>query len=152
MRMSLEEERRALLEQIEARRSLYRRMLTGDSEDHQTTGIHRQAIGHAIAPQHNRLGHWLLDHPVQAATGVALLVWLGPRLIRRNQARSKIAREAPVTGQRTGILKAIAGMMVLLLRDPRQLQTTASLISNTWRWLRRATTTKNHTHGRKPYA
>ena len=152
MRMSLEEERRALLEQIEARRNLYRRMLSGDSEDRQTTGVHRQAIGHAISPQHNRLRHWLLDHPVQAATGVALLVWLGPRLIRRNQARSKTVREAPATGQRNGILKAIAGMMVLLLRDPRQLQTTASMVSNTWRWLRRTTTTQNHTHERKPYA
>ena len=69
MRMSLEEERRALLEQIEARRNLYRRMLSGDSEDRQTTGVHRQAIGHAISPQHNRLGHWLLDHPCYNSEG-----------------------------------------------------------------------------------
>jgi hypothetical protein len=152
MRMSLEEERRALLEQIEARRSLYRRMLSGDIEDRKTTGTHRQTIGHANSPQHNRVGQWLLDHPLQVATGVALLVWLGPRLIRRNQARSKTVRQAPPAGQRTGIPKAISSMMLLLLRDPRQLQTTASMVSNFWRWLRRATTNQTQTHGRKPYA
>lgn len=152
MRMSLEEERRALLEQIEARRHLYRRMLSGDIEDRKTTGTHRQAIGHAISPQHNRLAQWLLDHPLQVATGVALLVWLGPRLIRRNQIRSKTVRQAPPAGQRTDILKAISRMMLLLLRNPRQLQTTASMASNFWRWLRRASMNQTQTHGRKPYA
>ena len=148
MKISLEEERRALLEEIEARRALYRRMLSGESEDYQTTNTRRQAI----PPHHNRLGEWLRNHPLQAATGVALLVWLVPRLIRRNQARSRNVRQAPAAGQVSGILKAIAAMMMILLRDPRQLQTTASMLGSAWRWLSRATTTQTHNQRRKPYA
>ncbi len=152
MKTSLEEERRALLEEIEARRALYRRMLSGGSEDYQTTNTRRQAIGQAIPPHHNRLGEWLRNHPLQAATGVALLVWLVPRLIRRNQARSRNVRQAPAAGQGSGILKAIAAMMMILLRDPRQLQPTASMFGSAWRWLSRATTTQTHNQRRKPYA
>ena len=152
MRISLEEERRALLEEIEVRRGLYRRMLSGDSEDYQTAGIHRQAGGQSVSPGYQRLGQWLLDHPLPVATGVALLVWLGPRLMRRYQTRPTTVTQTPAAGQRTGILKAIAGMMVIFLRDPRQLQTTARMVGNTWRWLRRATTAQTHTHVRKPYA
>ena len=150
MRISLEEERRALLEQIEARRGLYRRILSGEDEDHQRMNAHRKAIGQDISPQHNRLAQWLMDHPVQVATGVALLVWLGPRLIRRNQGRSKTVTQAHPGSQRSGNLKTIAKMMMLLFRDPRQLQMTAGMVGNAWRWIRRATTTQ--THGRKPYA
>lgn len=148
MKISLEEERRALLEEIEARRALYRRMLSGESEDYQTTNTRRQAI----PPHHNRLGEWLRNHPLQAATGVALLVWLVPRLILRNQARSRNARQAPAAGQGSGIPKAIAAMMMILLRDPRQLQTTASMLGSAWRWLSRATTTQTHNQRRKPCA
>ena len=152
MRISLEEERRALLEQIEARRGLYRRILSGKDEDHQRTSTHRQAFGQAMSPQHNRFAQWLLDHPVQVATGVALLVWLGPRLIRRNQGRSKTAAQMHQGGQRSGNLRIITRMMALLLRDPRQLQMTAGMVGKAWRWIRRATTTQTPTHGRKPYA
>lgn len=152
MKISLEEERRALLEQIEARRALYRRMLSGEGEDYQVTNTLRQAIGHAMPPHHNRIGEWLRNHPVQVAAGVALLVWLVPRLIRRNDARSRNATQAVAAGQGNGILKAIAGMMMILLRDPRQLQTTASMFGSAWRWLSRATTTQTHNQGRKPYA
>ena len=152
MRTSLEEERRALLEEIEARRGLYRRLLSGDREDHQTTGIYRPASSQAVSPRYQRLGQWLLDHPLPVATGVALLVWLGPRLMRRHQTRATTATQTSAAGQRSGMLKAIAGMMVMFLRDPRQLQTTARMVGTTWRWLRRATTAQTHTHARKPYA
>ena len=152
MRVSLEEERRALLEQIEARRNLYRRMLSGESRDRQTASTTKQSIGHAKSPHHNRLGKWLLDHPVQVAASVTLLVWLGPRLIRRNQPRSKAVTRATTPGKHTGILKAIAGTVILLLRDPRQMHTTASMVGNAWRWMRRETTNRIHPHGKKPYA
>ena len=152
MRMSLEQERRALLEEIEARRNLYRRMLSNESEDHHIIHSHGQVIARTTSPRHKRLGQWLLDHPLQVAAGVALLVWLAPRLTRRSQHDAKIVAPAPATSQRTDILKAITGMMMLLLRDPRQLQTTASMVGHAWRWLRRAITVQTHTHGRKPYA
>ena len=152
MRLSLEEERRALLEEIDARRSLYRRMLNGESDDHQTTATRRQTSGQAMSPRNNQLRQWLLNHPLQVATGVALLVWLGPRLIRRNQARPKTVAQMPKAGRRTDIMKAIAGMLMLLRSDPRQLKTTASMVGNAWRWLRHATNDQTHTHGRKPYA
>jgi hypothetical protein len=152
MRMSLEEERRTLLEEIEARRSLYRRLLSGESEDHQITSNHSQIMRQAMSPRRKRLGQWLLDHPLQVAAGVALVVWLAPRLIRRHQHDPKTVAQVPGPNQRTGIFKAITGMMMLFLRDPRQLQTTASMVGSAWRWLRRALTVQTHTHGRKPYA
>jgi len=152
MKISLEEERRTLLEDIEARRALYRRMLSGESEDYQTTNTRRQAFGHAIPPHHHRLREWLRDHPLQVAAGVALLVWLVPRLIRRDQYRSRNAKQAQPAGQSTGILKAIAGLMRILLRDPRQLQTTASMLSSAWHWLSHATITQTDNQRRKPYA
>ena len=152
MKTSLEEERRALLEEIEARRSLYRRMLSSESKDRDTASTRRQAIGLAVPPRHNQVGKWLLDHPVQVAIGVTLMVWLGPRLIRRNQPRSKAVTRATTPGKHTGILKAIAGTVMLLLRDPRQMHTTASMVGNAWRWMRRETTNRIHPHGKKPYA
>jgi hypothetical protein len=152
MKTSLEEERRALLEEIEARRSLYRRMLSSESKDRQTANTHRQDIGQARPPRHNQLGKWLLDHPAQVAVGVTLLVWLGPRLIRRTPPHSRAVTRATAPSKHTGILKAVAGTMMLLLRDPRQLHTTASMVGNTWRWMRRETTNRIHPHGKKPYA
>ena len=148
--MTLEEERRALLEEIEARRSLYRHMLSGEHEAHQIKGTRGQTVGHAVIPQHNRVMQWLLDHPWQVAAGVALLVWLGPRLTKRNQPHSKNLTQT--TGQRSGLPKAIASMMMIFLRDPRQLQSTASMIRHAWQWFRRATSTQTHPHGKKPYA
>jgi hypothetical protein len=152
MKISLEEERRALLEEIEARRALYRRMLSGESEDYQTPNTHKHAVGRPIPQHHNRIGEWVRNHPLQMATGVALLLWLVPRLIQRNQARSRTVMHAPAAGQATGILKTIAGVMMILLRDPRQLQTTASMFGSVWRWLRRVTTAQTHNQRRKTHA
>ena len=152
MKISLEEERRALLEEIEARRSLYRRMLSSEGKEQQTASTYRQALGLARPPHHNQFGKWLLDHPLQVAAGVTLLVWLGPRLIRRSQHRSKAVTRVTTAGKHTDILKSIAGTMMLLLRDPQQMQTTASMVGSAWRWMRRPTTNQTHPHGRKPYA
>ncbi|MEO0313683.1 MAG: hypothetical protein RI928_139 [Pseudomonadota bacterium] len=152
MSMSLEEERRALLEEIEARRSLYRHMLSGPNEERQIKGPQRQISGHALIPQHNRVVRWLLDHPWQVTTGVALLVWLGPRLIKRNQSRPNRLAPAQAAAQRRGLPKAIASMMMIFLKDPRQLQSTASMLRNVWRWLRQATSNQTSAQGRKPYA
>ena len=152
MRMSLEEERRALLEEIEARRSLYRRILRGETKEHQTTGTHRQFTGRVMPPQHKRLGQWLLDHPLLVATSVALLVWVGPRLLKRIQRTRMTVAKAPVASQRTNIPKAFASLMMLFLRDPRHLQTTASMLRNTWRWLRHTSSAQTHNQGRKPHA
>ena len=145
MRMSLEEERRALLEEIEARRSLYRHMLSGENETHQTKGLHG-------LPQDNRLVQWMLDHPWQLAAGVAVLVWLGPRLIKRHHPGSKRPMQAPADGQRTGLPKAIASMMMIFLKDLRQLQSTASMLHNAWRWLRNAPSPKTPALGKKSQA
>ena len=150
MKTSLEEERRALLEEIEARRSLYRHMLSNGSEHDQTKSSHGKTVNHAFRPQHNRFVQWMLDHPWQVTSGVVLLVWLGPRLITRNQPASKSLVQA--AGQRPALPKAIASLMMIFLRDPRQLQSTASMLRNAWRWLRNTTSVQTQVHGRKPYA
>jgi hypothetical protein len=152
MRTTLEEERRTLLEQIEASRGVYRRLLNGETDDTQTTPAHRVTVKRPARSIRQQLGQWAADHPLQIAAGVTLLVWLGPGLIRRIQSRPKASAKASVPSPRTGTAKAIATALVLLLRDPRRLQMTASVLTTAWRWLRRRTSTPTPPPGRKPYA
>lgn len=151
MRTSLEEERRALLEQIEASRSLYRRLLNGETTDNQTITPERFAVRRPQKSARQQLGQWMSDHPLQIAAGVALMVWLGPRLIRRFQSRSHATTAIRTQNPRAGTAKAIATALLLLARDPRHLQTTARVLSTAWQWLRRRTASST-TQGRKPYA
>ncbi len=103
MNLSLEDQRRALLEQIEASRAVYRRMLTGESvaargrvplsASAALTDIHDRTAGPVTAGRSNwRLAgnkpssashkamQWALDHPLWVAGGVALLVLALPRV------------------------------------------------------------------------
>lgn len=160
MRTSLEQERRTLLEQFEASRQVYRQMLRGDAPSHRETSSHGRIVGRPGSSSGSQIGQWMSDHPLHIAAGVALLVWLTPGLIRR--VRSQRAKHTispalrPPTSPRTGAAKAIATVLVLLLRDRRRLQNTASVLNTAWRWLRRrtfpSTSTPTPTPGRKSHA
>lgn len=152
MRTSLEDERRALLEQIEASRSVYRRMLSGEAADPRATAGHGMTIRRPAPSSGRQIGQWMSDHPLQIAAGVTLLVWLAPGLIRRVRSRSADRKKSPSPAPRAGAAKAIATALILLLRDPRRLETTTSVLSTAWRWLRRRTSTSTPIHGRKPHA
>ena len=141
MKPSLEDERRALLEQIEASRAVYRRMLAGEPG---TTGPRTpvRASSHAGgAPPRNRALQWAIANPVWVAAGVALVVLLAPRVIgsgRRAAARRKATRRPaePVPAAATGgTLRALLTVAALLLRDPARMRAAASFAGSAWRWL-----------------
>lgn len=152
MRTSLEEERRALLEQIEASRHVYRRMLSGETADPRATATHGMGARRPKPSSGRQIGQWMSDHPLQVAAGVALLVWLTPGLIRRFRSRRANPATSPAPGPRAGTAKAMATALILLLRNPRRLQTTASVLSTAWQWLRRRMFTPTPIPGRKPHA
>lgn len=125
MKPSLEEERRALLEQIEASRAVYRRMLAGEAH---TAG----------ASPGKRALQWATEHPAWVAAGVALLVLLAPRVIgsgRRAAARRKSARRPPEPPASGGTLRALLTVAALLLRDPARLRAAAAFAGSAWRWM-----------------
>lgn len=104
---SLEAERQAILDRMQARRERYRRMLTdGTDLDEDTVIVEPRAVapypaGQAVAhvphaaahgtvyrtaplsARHNPLVQTLMEHPVLVALGVAALVAIGPKRILR---------------------------------------------------------------------
>jgi hypothetical protein len=107
MNTTLEEERRALLEQIEASRVVYRRMLSGsDSNASKGTGYSSSAAQHAggirTMPSGFPRSHtmrWIIAYRWQLAIGVtAAIILLGPG--------RKLA-DQPVVGKLRGKVRAI---------------------------------------------
>ena len=167
MSVSLEDQRRALLEQIEASRAVYRRMLSGEN----AAGSARlpvapraaSAYGRAVdagsanwrtlAPamrgglrqdSRGKAVQWAMDHPLWVAAGVALLVWLLPRAVeaRRQRTRARQQRSASLgqavqAAQGSGTGRALLTAALLLLRDPARLRAAGRLASVGWRWLQR---------------
>ncbi len=151
MKPSLEDERRVLLEQIEASRAVYRRMLTGE---HATlprdarklrpgphpaaeTPTMRQKVAQSPAVL------WMMDHPLWVAGGVALLVLLAPRMVgktaaaarrRKENKRREQVREA-ARDPAGGTTRALLTTAVLLLRDPARLRAAARVAGTAWQWM-----------------
>ncbi len=137
MKPSLEDERRALLEQIEASRAVYRRMLAGEPATGSTRAPLHPGSHVAATPPRNRALQWAMDHPLWVAGGVALLVLLAPRAIgsgRRTAARRKSARQQaePASG---GTLRALLTVAALLLRDPARMRAASAFAGSAWQWL-----------------
>lgn len=152
MKLSLEDERRVLLEQIEASRAVYRRMLAGESGAaalRTPRGTHagakvaddRPALRQRVAQ--SRAVVWMMDHPLWVAGGVALLVLLAPTLMgktaavarqRQERKRREQQREAarPASG---GTVRALLTTAVLLMRDPARMRAVARTVGTAWRWL-----------------
>ncbi len=159
MKPSLEDERRALLEQIEASRAVYRRMLSGEPDISSVPG--RQHVGadtgqaRVGSTRQSRLMvardssvQWVLAHPLWVVGGVALLVLLAPRLISgtRAAARHRAARHQTVAASQDlrdersrsgGTLRALLTVTTLLLRDPARLRAAARMAGSAWQWLQR---------------
>lgn len=138
MKPSLEEERRALLEQIEASRAVYRRMLAGDEKRPAGSVLlvkPRNALNAHTFPR-SRTVRWVMDHPWWIALGVAAIVWAGPGRLtglfgRAAQPRSKKA------------VKSMTSIGALLLRDQSKLRTAGRLAVMGFGLLQRRRARKN---------
>ncbi len=165
MSVSLEDQRRALLEQIEASRAAYRRMLAGESAadvmpisvagrsvpqnssvSFGGSGVTRARIHAARTASGGRSQavQWAMEHPLWVAGGVALLVLLLPRIAdaRRHRSREQRRRDSDrdqamqqVRG--SGAARALLTAGLLLMRDPGRLQAAGRLLGTGWRWLQR---------------
>ena len=124
MNPSLEEERRALLEQIAASRAIYRRMLTESPTTIQAESYPRPTMP-ADFPRSQAI-RWIKNHPWLSDCGLAALLWLGPgrRLARRARAGT---RSAPIPGK--SALKGIAAMGALLMRNRANMQALGRIAS-----------------------
>lgn len=103
MNVSLEDQRRALLEQIEASRAVYRRMLAGENVARSSrvppaaraalnaaSGSAARPVAAVSSPAQwfggkpgsgrSKVVQWAMEHPLWVAGGVALLVLLLPRM------------------------------------------------------------------------
>ena len=150
MKHSLEDERRALLEQIEASRAVYRRML---SDEPVATAARHLPHQHAAQPSPGagaRAMQWMTDHPLWVAGGVALLVLLAPRVIgagkkvARRRTHKQHEREFDQMRehereprQQGGTLRALLTVAALLLRDPARLRAAARIGQTAWQWMQR---------------
>lgn len=145
MNPSLEDERRALLEQIEASRAVYRRMLTGEDKPPtaQRTGSGKGTSAGSSGRGRSAAVQWMMDNPLWVAGGVALLVWTAPRLLGKGKAaarRRKAAQAAARSRQAqpsSGTGRALLTAAVLLLRNPERLRTAARVATSAWQWLQR---------------
>ena len=139
MKSSLEEQRHALLEQIEASRAVYRRMLSEANASSAARRPIRQGRLKHQAHVAERTMQWMMDHPWYVAGGVALIVLLAPRLIG---AVKRPLHETPDPGlgsapqHPTGTRRALLTAGALLLRDPARMHAVARLLQSAWQWMR----------------
>jgi len=132
--ISLEEEKRRLLEQLENSRAVYRRMLM-DEEEPLYEEIPPAAYHHAAPlpekpfPQSKTL-RWAMAHPYLLTAGVIVLMAAG----RKGWARSRDKQQEKISSQpdedsdiRKGIAATTLGTtlattIAMMLRNPAQLQ------------------------------
>ncbi len=138
MKPSLEDERRALLEQIEASRAVYRRMLAGEPGFRAAHTHPHASSSISSAPSPSRAMQWLLAHPLWVAGGVTLLVLLAPRVVggKKRVAARHSAKHRPAAASSGGTLRALLTVAALLLRDPARMRATGKFAGSLWQWLR----------------
>lgn len=143
MKPSLEDERRALLEQIEASRAVYRRMLAGDDAGPTPVVPSERSVRRAQGDAgRGRAVQWMMDHPLWVAGGVALLVLVAPRVLgagtqaarRRKQAKRRERERERASGG--GTARALVTAAALLLRDPARMRAAIRYGQMAWGWIR----------------
>ncbi|MES2536978.1 MAG: hypothetical protein V4632_14025 [Pseudomonadota bacterium] len=122
---SLEDERRALLAQIDSSRDMYRRMLNPDAAAaHHAPDSRTDLLAHDSFPRSTTV-RWILDHPYLSALAVASLVVI---VSSRRRIRPAALR-APM-------VRSLAGMAAMLLRDPTKLRMATNIFSAAAAFLR----------------
>ncbi len=147
MKPSLEEERSALLAQIEASRAVYRRMLSSETTRHARKPLPTGTTSslHSTSFPRSRTMGWLIRHPVAVAAGVALLVWAAPRWWSARsdrQRRQAVSATYPVPQERRqptapteGIARALITSAALLLRNPATMKALGRIAGMGWQWM-----------------
>jgi hypothetical protein len=133
MRPTLEEERRALLEQFEASRAVYRRMLSGTHTARITSSLRQTGSALHIAPDFPR-SHtmsWIIAHRWQLALGAAAFILIRPdrRLFNRNAVKK--GRPMP----RSSAVKALAAASASLLQNRSNLHLAGRVAAMLLRWM-----------------
>ena len=100
---SLEDERRALLEQIHSSREVYRRMLTKSDKQESTVEGRALIVGNRVWIPRSLTMRWILQHPYAITAAVAAVGILGSRT-----ARTAIVQR---TGQASRRLRSNAASM-----------------------------------------
>jgi hypothetical protein len=145
MKRSLEDERRALLEHIEASRAVYRRMLSETTPQAAERHLQYQGRGSRQAEftSGTRIMHWMKVHPMWVAGGVTLIVLLAPRLTRRGpRAVRQPSLPQPEPLPHGVTLRTLLTVATLLLRDPSRLHTATRMAQSAWQWIRHRQTTE----------
>ena len=140
MKPSLEDERRALLEQIEASRAVYRRMLSDEASQRGARSLSQRDATATQGSAGERAMQWMMDHPLWVAGGVALLVLVAPRVFgtSRRAARHKAAhRQREPEPSHGGTMRALLTAAALMLRDPARLRAAARIAQTAWHWMQR---------------
>lgn len=144
MKPSLEDERRALLEHIEASRAVYRRMLSDAPSSgtwhlpHSGTASRPAAVGAAA-----RAMRWMTTHPMWVAGGIALFVLLMPRVLKSGQRATRNPSHPPrESSQPGGTLRSLLTVTSLLLQDPARMRSATKLARSAWHWLRNQRSTE----------
>ena len=170
MKPSLEEERRALLAQIEASRAVYRRMLSGtpDIAGSGTSSADQKGMQKGMPTDkivsfpRSRTMRWVMDHPLAVAASVSLLVWAAPqwwesrgragtsKTLERRSERSKASkterrqtdRHLPAEGTGRALLTAA----VLLMRNPATMRTLSRVAGSAWDWFQQRRAHRSDIH------
>lgn len=124
MRPTLEEERRALLEQFEASRAVYRRLLNTRTAPQDTS-----KPGSGFPRSHTM--RWIVSHRWQLALGVAALILIRPYRQLHNRAVIQNSRILP----RISPVKALAAGGARLLKNRNSLHLAGRMAGLLLRWM-----------------
>lgn len=158
MSTTLEEERRALLEQIEASRAVYRRMLSSSDSNtrkgiaHSGTALLRNSVNPTIAANFPRSHtiRWIVAHRWQLAIGVtAAIILLGPgRKLANQPAMGKVSTKVRTKVRaipRSGVAHAVVAAGTKLLSHRNSLRAAGKFAGLLMRWMQQQRTQQQFT-------
>jgi hypothetical protein len=154
---SLEQERQALLAQIQSSRAVYRRLLTEADAPEQDAGAGRaSAMGNTLTDGAGSAIQWVKQHPALAAAGmagaIAALLLARRRARRRAKSLARVRQQAPAQtrgGQlleeqsavprvaRGVLVSTLAGLAQGMLRNPARMRYIARSMAVAMRYIRR---------------
>ncbi len=146
---TLEEERRALLEQIEASRTVYRRMLSGSDSNadrgirHSGSAMQRASMMPTIAagfPRSHTM-RWVIAHRWQLAIGVtAAIILFGPGRKLANQPAIGKVRSKVRAIPHSGVVHAVVAAGTKLLSNRTSLRAAGKLAGLLLQWMQQQRT------------
>ena len=133
MRPTLEQERRALLEQFESSRTAYRHMLSGNEPTRKTLN-HRQASTNSLLGPDFPRSHtmrWVIAHRWQLVLGAAAIILIRPGIKLANRHNHLKIRALPQNSK----VKMFAATGMRLLQSRNSLHVAGRIASIFLRWM-----------------